>query len=356
MAQGPIRTAILSYGMSGDIFHAPLLAALPDHFAIKTIVQRKAPSAKERYPATKIVNSVDEAITDDEIELVIVNTPNETHLDFGIRALEAGKHVIVEKPFTVSTKEAQTLIEKAKDRKRILSVFQNRRWDGDFLTIKNILKEGVLGNVVEFEAHYDRFRNYVEPTSWKEEARPGTGILYNLGSHMLDQVVQLFGMPEYVDARIGKRRPGSIVDDYYDIRLEFDNVQAIVKSSYLVKAEMPRYIIHGTQGSFVKYGIDPQEQALKEKRIPGEAGWADEPLSQSGKLVLDVNSTTVEKQVPTVNGNYLEYYRNIYSSIRDNAPLAVTAEEAKDVIRLIEACYESHQQKKAVKLSRDVEG
>jgi predicted dehydrogenase len=251
----------------------------------------------------------------------------------------------------VNSGEAQKLIELAEKKNRILTVFQNRRWDGDFLTIKKVLREKSVGQVVEFEAHYDRFRNYIEANTWKEERKPGTGIVYNLGSHMLDQVVDLFGMPQFVDARIGIQRPGGMVDDFYDIRLEYKGMLVIVKSSYLVKENMPRYIIHGVQGSFVKFGIDPQEQALKDKNIPGGKDWGKEPEQWWGKLNTMVDGSNFEGKIETVPGDYLAFYRNVYGAIREGKGLAVTPDQAHDVIRLIELCYESNSTKKAIRVT-----
>lgn len=340
----PVKTSLLSYGMSGEIFHAPLISSLPE-FELVTIVQRKASSAKERYPWVRIAKSIDEAIADPETELVVVNTPNETHVDFALAALDAGKHVVVEKPFTVDPDEGLKLIEIARSKNRILSVFQNRRWDGDFMTVHKIIRDGSIGKLVEFEAHYDRFRNYVEPNTWKEEKRPGTGVLYNLGSHMLDQALVLFGMPQYIDARIGVQRPGGAVDDFYDIRMEYPEHLAIIKSSYLVKAELPRYIIHGTEGSFTKTGLDPQEQDLKDKKDLNSHEWGREAEKYWGRLETVKGTKTVE----TIPGDYAAFYSNIYRAIRKGEPLAVKPEDAVKVIRLISRCYESAAEKRALR-------
>jgi predicted dehydrogenase len=349
MNELPVNTALMSYGMSGEVFHAPLLSAL-GAFKLSTVLQRSSEKVREHFPAIRIVRSAEEILDNEDVELVVVNTPNETHFDFVARALQSGKHVVAEKPFTVTSHEAAELIAIAKKAQRMLTVFQNRRWDSDFLTVKKIIDSQELGRIVEFEAHYDRFRNYVEANSWKEERAPGTGILYNLGSHMLDQVVMLFGMPEYVDARVGIQRPGGKVDDFYDIRLEYKGHLVIVKSSYLVKEPGPRYIVHGVNGSFVKYGIDPQEQALKEKRDPREQSWGVEPQDQWGKLNVLKEGKSVERRVPSEAGDYLAFYRNIHDVIRRGAERAVKREEAWSVIRLIEACYESNKNKCAIKV------
>lgn len=348
----PINTALLSYGMSGEIFHAPLIAA-HGGFRLRKIVQRREATAQRRYPAVDVVNSIDDVLRDDSIELVVVNTPNQTHYDFTVRVLEAGKHAIVEKPFAVTTEEADQLIELAARKRRVLTVFQNRRWDGDFLTLQKVVSQHMVGKIAEFELHYDRYRNYIEANTWKEESAPGTGILYNLGSHMLDQVLVLFGMPLEIDARLGVQRPGGRVDDFYDIRLQYNDLHVIVKSSYLVRASMPRYILHGTEGSFVKYGIDPQEQALKDGRLPGSLGWGQEPAAQWGTIDTSLGGLHVTGAIETLPGNYLAYYNNVYDCIRNGSALAVKPEESRDVICLIEACAESNRKRAAVSMRKE---
>ena len=347
----PIQTAILSYGMSGEVFHGPLLQAHPG-FNISVVAQRSSEKAKQHYPTCKVVKTVNEAIEDPAVELVIINTPNQTHFEFATKALLAGKHIVVEKPFTVNAKEADELIALAKKQNKILTVFQNRRWDGDFLTLKKVLSDKMLGKVVELEAHYDRFRNYIESNTWKEEAGIGTGILYNLGSHMLDQILVLFGMPHEIDARIGIQRPGGKVDDFYDLRLQYEGLNVIVKSSYLVREQGPRYMVHGTEGSFIgSSGVDPQEQALKEKKIPGSIGWGTHPRDTWGKINTSINGLHVEGVIETIPGDYQMFYKNLYEVIREGKPLAVKPEESRDVIKLIEAAYESNRLRKAVRFS-----
>jgi len=347
MSSAPIATALLSYGMSGEIFHAPFLTTHPG-FQLLKVAERSKPKIRTRFPQVVSVKDRSDILNDSTIELVIVNTPNETHYAFAKEALNAGKHVVVEKPFTVTSKEADELISLAKAKNKILTVFQSRRFDGDFKTLITVLKQNLVGKIVEFEAHYDRFRNYIEPNTWKEEVKPGTGILYNLGSHMLDQVLVLFGKPSEVDARIGIQRPSGAVDDFYDIRLSYKDLLVIVKSSYLVREQGPRYILHGVQGSLVKYGIDPQEQDLKDGKMPDSAGWGKEEKQWWGKLNCSIAGESVERRIETLPGNYMEFYDNLHEAIRANKPLAVKPEEAKEVIRLIEACYESNRLRRAI--------
>ena len=216
----PIHTAILSYGMSGEIFHAPLLNAHPG-FHLTKILERSKDKARLRYPQAVIVRELDDILNDEKIELVIVNTPHDSHFELTTKVLEAGKHAVVEKPFVISTQEGEELIELSKRKKRMLSVFQNRRWDGDFITVRKILEQEILGPLVEFEAHYDRYRPGVDFTTWKESASGlGTGILYNLGSHLIDQALVLFGMPQSLYSVTGVQRKGGMSDDLYDNRMQ----------------------------------------------------------------------------------------------------------------------------------------
>jgi scyllo-inositol 2-dehydrogenase (NADP+) len=347
MTAQKIKTALLSYGMSGEVFHGPLLEAHPAFEVVSVWQRNKQKPPRHKHPVAK---TFDEILKDPSVELIIVNTPNETHFSFATEVLNAGKHVVVEKPFTVNTTEADKLIALAEKRKKLLTVFQNRRWDADFLTVKKVLEGKFLGKLAECEIHYDRFRNYIEKDTWKEEAKPGTGILYNLGSHLLDQVVVLFGMPRYLDARQGIQRPGGRVDDFFDIRMEYDGFFVILKSSYLVREQGPRFILHGTEGSFIKGGIDPQEQALKDKKIPGTPGWGSESAEWWGKLNTTVDGKHVEGPFETVPGNYLSFYNNLYEAIREGRPLAVKPEESRKVIQLIESCQESNRNRSAVKI------
>jgi scyllo-inositol 2-dehydrogenase (NADP+) len=344
-----INAAVLSYGMSGEVFHIPLLEA-HGGFEILGIWHRNPQKpVRHRY---RVATDYKELLADPSVEVIVVNTPNETHFSFAMEALKAGKHLIVEKPFTVTVREADELIRLAEKQEKLLTVFQNRRWDADFLTIRKVLDGQMLGKLVECEIHYDRFRNYIEPDTWKEEAKPGTGILYNLGSHLLDQAAVLFGMPQYVDARLGIQRPGGKVADFFDIRMEYEDFMVILKSSYLVREQGPRFILHGTQGSFVKSGIDPQEQALKDKKIPGGAGWGAESREWWGKLNTTIDGKHLEGPFETVPGNYLGFYNNFYDTLRQGGTLAVKAEEGRKVIELIEACQESNTNKCAVKIKR----
>lgn len=337
----PIKTGIASYGMSGMVFHAPLLH-VHHGFQLNKIVERSYKGSKERYPYVHVVKSIMELLQDDQLELIIINTPDATHFEYTKLALEANKHVVIEKPFTMNIEEAAQLIQLAKKQECMLSVFQNRRWDGDYMTVKQVIYEKVLGRLVSFESHFDRYRNFIQSDTWKEERNAGAEILYNLGAHMIDQVYELFGMPHSVSADIGIQRTNGKVDDFYNVVLRYDDIHASLKSSYLVREEGPRYIVHGTEGSFLKWGIDPQEEDLKSGRYPDESDWGTEPKKFWGKINTDINGLHVTGRIETIPGNYLTYYDGIYDAIRNNQELIVKPEQSLDVMRIIEGAIESN--------------
>ncbi len=344
-----VGVAILSFGMSGSIFHAPLLHTHPG-FLIKTILQRSGNSAQEKYPYVMIAKTYEELLSDREVELVVVNTPDDTHFEFAYRALDAGKHVVVEKPFTTTVADGEKLIAQAKKKKRLLSVFHNRRWDGDFLTVQKIIRQKILGRLVEYEAHFDRYRNYIQD-SWKERPDRQTGTLYNLGSHLIDQALVLFGMPEAVYADIRIMRTGGMVDDAFDLKLYYSDIKVTLKAGYLVREPGAKFMVHGTKGSYVKHGIDPQEGDLKQGRLPHDRGWGTEPESEWGILNTDINGIHVRKKVETVAGCYIDFYSNIFEAIKKGTELSVKPEEALNVIKIIEAAYRSSEKKQLVSFS-----
>jgi scyllo-inositol 2-dehydrogenase (NADP+) len=345
----PIQVGLASFGMSGMIFHAPFLDA-NSHFQLRKIVERRNEKSKEYYHYVEVVKDFEALLQDEAIELVVVNTPNALHFEMAQKALLAGKHVLLEKPFTPTAQEANALIKLAQQQNRVLTVFHNRRWDGDFLTIQKVVSKGLLGQLVDYEAHYDRFVNYIAANTWKEEAGPGSGILYNLGSHMIDQALVLFGKPQAITADIGAHRSGSKIDDYYDITLHYEERRIVLKSSYLVKELGPRYILHGTEGSFLKYGIDPQEEALKAGQKPVGPDWGKEPPSNWGKLNTQLNGLHVTGTIETLPGSYADFYNNLYKVVREGKELAVKPEEAALVIELIELAWQSHEKKCTIKV------
>ena len=344
----PINTALCSYGMSGLVFHGPLLETHPG-YQISKILERNRHDSKDKHPGSQLVRNFDSLIDDPAIELIVVNTPDHLHMEMATRAMEAGKHVVVEKPFTLKASDADQLIELADKQRVILSVYHNRRWDGVYLTVKEVLASGKLGRLVDFEVHFDRFRNYVKE-SWKDQAN-GTGTLYNLGSHLVDQVLNLFGMPDRLFCDTRMLRDGALTDDSYDLWLHYPGFKCMLRSSYLVREPGPSFMLHGTEGSFLAWGSDPQERDLKTGLIPGSEGWGVDPTFSHAKIHTDFDGEHIEGTYPLLPGNYMEYYDNIYEAVRNNAPLIVTAEQARDVISVIEAAYESSRTGEVVRLS-----
>ncbi len=343
-----IQTALSSFGMSSLVFHGPSLK-INSNFRIKKILERSKNISTEKHPESLIVRSFEDILNDPEIELVIINTPDTLHYKMCKKALEAGKNIVVEKPFTQTIEEADELIKLAHNKKLLLTVYQNRRLDSDFLTVRKILDDKLLGRLVEFESHFDRYRNFIQSNTWKEDAGDKSGVLYNLGSHMIDQALTLFGMPKSVTAHLDILRDNGQAKDYYDIRLQHDGFAAILKSSYLVRESGPRYSMHGTLGSFHKWGIDPQEQALKDGRLPNEPNWGSEPESNWGLINYETEDGLIQKnKIETIAGNYGAFYENLYEVLTNGAELLVKPEESRDGLKILEACMLSDKEKRTV--------
>ncbi len=343
----PIVTALCSFGMSGQVFHGPSLKVLPQ-FKIHKILERHLRISEKFYPQATIVNEFEKILHDPVVELVIVNTPDYLHFEMAKQAMEAGKHVVVEKPFVKRSEDAVLLMEIAKRQKVTLTVYQNRRLDGGFLTVQKLLENKMLGRVVEYECHYDRYRNFIQEGSWKEDGDERTGVLFNLGPHIVDQALVLFGKPHAVTAHLSVLRTGGRTTDQFNIRLHYKGFVATLRCSYLVREMGPQFIIHGTEGSFLKMGTDPQEDMLKINRLPDEPGWGKEPSGDWGKLNTSVNGLHYEGKVETIPGNYALFYTNLYHTIREGEPLMVKPEEALMTIKVLEACLESNRLGKTV--------
>ena len=341
----PINTALCSFGMSGWVFHAPFINVNP-HFNFYAVWERSKNIASEKYPQVKTYRTLEAMLTDDLVELVIVNTPNYTHYEYAKKALEAGKHVIVEKPFTINIEQGKELIEIAKKHDKILSVYQNRRYDSDYKTIRKVVNERLLGELIEVEMHFDRFKEELSPKLHKEVPGPGAGSLYDLGAHLIDQALQLFGMPQKIFADIRVIRPMSKVDDYWELLLYYNKLRVRLKSSYVVREALPGYILHGLKGSFIKAKTDVQEITLQKGIIPGGSDWGKEPETEKGLLHTEINGEIIREYIQSEQGNYGDYYEAVYESIRNNKPIPVTAEQGLDVIRIIEAAFRSNEEKK----------
>lgn len=337
-----IKCAIVGFGFSGATFHAPVMKAVKDMHITK-VVSSNPEKVKHTLPDAEVVPVIEDVLDDNEIELVVITTPNEFHYPMAMKALNAGKHVVLEKPFAVSVSECEELIHAAEQYGCLLSVYHNRRFDNDFLTIQKLLENGALGEVVTYEAHYDRFRSEVRER-WREQDKKGSGILFDLGSHLIDQALTLFGEPDSVMADVVAQREGAKTDDYFHLVLKYGKKRVILHGGSLVHKHGPRYQIHGMEGSYVKWGIDPQEDALKKGHIPGESGWGEDSEQSYGTLTIGDN----EKKVPTVQGAYHHYYEAIVRSIKEKAPAPVTAHEALNVIKCIELALESSENNRTV--------
>ena len=344
-----IHTGLCSFGMSGRVFHAPFLEVNP-RFNFYGVWERTKDLAHEKYPAVQTFRTLEEMLADESIELVIVNTPRVTHYEYAKKAILAGKHLIVEKPFTATIAEAEELNQLASRQKVKLSVYQNRRYDSDYRTVKKILEEGWIGKIVDAEIHYDRYTPELSSKAHKEIPTPAVGNVYDLGSHLIDQALQLFGMPDAVYADIAINRPGSKVADYFDIKLFYPSHRVTLKSSYYVREALPGYIFHGTKGSFIKPKTDVQETMLQAGKNPGAEDWGTEPESERGFLHTENEGRIIKEYVESLQGNYGEYYTAMYDAIRNDKEVPVSAEDGMKVIKLIEAAYQSNKERRVIDL------
>ncbi len=345
----PIKTALLSFGMSGKLFHAPFINLHPG-FELAGAWERSNQLIGGIYPGVTSYHSLEAILADDSIELVVVNTPTGTHYGYAKQVLQAGKHAVVEKAFTTTVAEAVELKELAARQEKKISVYQNRRYDSDFKTVRKILQEGWLGELVEAEIHFDRYKPQLSPKVHKEVAGPGSGLLKDLGPHLIDQALCLFGKPQAVFADIRITRENSEVDDWFDLLLLYPKMRIRLKSSLFVREALPGYIFHGKKGSFIKGRTDVQETDLLAGKVPNLDDWGTEPSSEKGLLHSEKNGRPVRKRIKSLQGNYYGYYDEVYKAIREGHPMPVTAEEGIQVMQIIEAAIRSSAEKKAIVL------
>ncbi len=344
-----INTALCSFGSSGLVFHAPFIDANPG-FKLYAVWERTKKNVTDIYPEARSFDTLESMLADELIELVIVNTPNYTHFDYAKKALLASKHVLVEKSFTVTVSEAEELIHIATKMDRQLSVFQNRRYDSDFKTVKKIVEEGLLGDIIDVEFNFDRYKPALSPKLHKESAIPGAGLLYDLGPHLIDQALCLFGLPESVFGFLRSIRKGSLVNDYFNVTLFYSNITIRLKSSLMAIETLPAYILHGTKGNFTKKRADLQEEVLKTGKKPGSADWGIESVSANGILSIHENEKITHTNIQSLKGNYMEFYDRLYEAIVYGKYLPVTAQDGLNVMRVIEAVQQSDHSKKVINL------
>lgn len=349
-----VKVGLIGYGLGGRVFHAPIIESVVGLKLYKVYETRpeNVQHLKEKYPHVIVVSKVDEILTDPDINLIAIATPNKSHYELAKRALENGKDVVVEKPFTVTTEEADKLIEISKATNRVLSVHHNRRWDSDFKTVEKVVKSKLVENIVELEIHFDRFRAELT-NNWREENEVGSGMLYDLGSHLIDQAQCLFGLPEEVFANLQIQRQGGRSIDYFEIILKYHKVTVTLKSGMLIREPGPHFIIHGTKGSFIKYGMDIQEKALKSGLLPKNIDeWGVEPEELWGKINTEVNGVHIIGKVKSEKGDYRDFYRNVYKAVLREESLVVTPDQARDTIRIIELAQQSNLLRQWVKFEK----
>ena len=332
-----IRVGLIGYGYASKTFHAPLIAGTPG-MALAAVSSSDATKVHADWPSVPVVSEPKHLFNDPNIDLIVIPTPNDTHFPLAKAALEAGKHVIVDKPFTVTLSQARELDALAKSFGRVLSVFHNRRWDSDFLTVKALLNEGTLGEILFFESHFDRFRPQVR-YRWREQAGPGSGIWYDLAPHLLDQAVNLFGLPVSMTVDLAQLRPGAQTTDYFHAVLSYPQRRIVLHGTMVAAAESARYILHGTRGSFVKFGLDPQEERLKNgERLPQEDWGYD---MRDGVVTRVEGEERVEETLLTIPGNYPAYYAAIRDALNGTGDNPVPASQAIQIMELIELGIES---------------
>lgn len=348
-----IRTGIIGYGLSGRVFHAPFIDAVEGYelTRISTTNPDGIQQIKKRYPSTVVVPSGQSIVESSEIELVIVTSPNTDHFRWAREALLAGKHAVIEKPFTITVAQADELIELSKKQGKILTVYHNRRFTSDTKTVKKLLDSGLLGEVRDYETHFDRYRPQPRPNgAWRERPLPGSGIFYDLGSHLIDQALWFFGMPEAVTAQIGSQRPWAKADDRFDIRLHYPAFTATLKAGMLCRIPGPTYLIHGTNGSFVKYGLDVQEATLDGGAVPEGKNWGREPESIWGTIDTEYKGVKIQGKIESEHGDYREYFINLRDAVRGESEIAVKPEQAREVIKIIELAFRSNEEKRTLRV------
>jgi scyllo-inositol 2-dehydrogenase (NADP+) len=336
------RVGLIGFGLAGQAFHAPVIQAV-EGMELACILERKTSHAGEKYPDVRLARTMDELLSDASIQLCVVATPNDSHFELARECLAAGRHVVVDKPLAPTLAEAEELVRLAAKAGRLITVYQDRRWDGEFQTLRKMVPSGTLGEIAEYEARFDRFRPQPKGNAWRErKAQPGAGVLWDLGPHLIDQALVLFGEPQSIVASAFCQRSTSQVDDAFDVCMEYPRLRAMLRARIIAFAPGPHLLIHGTKGSFVKYGMDPQEERLRAGRFPeGKdwgADWGEEPEEQWGTLSI---AGEARKKVKTERGDYRGFYANIRDAIEKGVALDVTPEQALRTMRAIVLAHKS---------------
>lgn len=308
-----IKVGLVGFGLSGKHLQAPFFLSHPAFSLERIVTSQELPLP--RFADVKRTDSFQELLDDSNLDLISICSPSATHMDFALRALAAGKHVLVEKPAAATPEEVKTMFEAAQQAGKVLSVYQNRRFDSDFLSVQQVIKSGILGEIHSYEAHFDRYKPALNPKGWKEAADPTNGILYDLGAHLVDQALVLFGSPDAYSGKVYVQRANSTVDDAFHLHLNSGKVQVILRSSLLVRDQGPKYIVHGTKGSFTKYGMDVQEDHLVSGRDPYSVGFGQEPKDNYGVLMTETKGLVIKGTVETLPGNWKGFYDALANTI-----------------------------------------
>jgi predicted dehydrogenase len=334
-----IPVGLVGFGLAGRVFHAPVIRQVAG-LRLTIVVERHGDHAANSLPGVRTVRTVDQMLADPAVRLVVVATPNASHASLARQCLEQGRDVVVDKPFAPSSEEAASIVATAERHGRIATVFHNRRWDGDFLTLRRLLAERRCGRVVRMESRFDRFRPARRPDAWRERPGPGAGLLFDLGPHLVDQAVVLFGAPDAVTGDVRIERDDASVDDAFDVVLHYPSLRVCLGATMLAAQRGPRFVVNGTAGSYVKYHLDPQEERLSHGETTADAFSTPEPREWWGTLTGPSPGEPAEK-VPTAAGDYRRFYENVRDAIRGVTPLEVTPQQALDVVRILELARES---------------
>src|SRR5579863_22530 len=344
-----VRVGLIGFGLAGQAFHAPVIRGVPG-MELACILERRGIRAREKYPDVRIARTLEEFLSDTKIQLCVIATPNDSHFEYARACLLAGRDLVVDKPFTPTLAESEELVRLAAYLGRLITVYQDRRWDGDFGTVKEIVRSGKLGKIAEYECRYDRFRPQPKANAWRERAdQAAAGVLFDLGPHVIDQALVLFGEPRSITASAFCERETSQVDDSFDVCLEYPGLRATGRARIIAFAPGPHFLIHGTNGSFIKYGMDPQEARLRSENPPHGtdwgADWGEEPKALWGTLSLVGEPAA---KIKTQRGDYRGFYANLRDAIEKKTELDVTPEQALRTMRAIVLAHKSSREKRTV--------
>ena len=351
-----VRAGVIGFGLAGQAFHAAVIQGVAG-MELACIVERHSSLAHQTYPSVRVARSLDEMLSDETIRLCVVATPNDSHFNLTKACLMADRHVVVDKPFTPTWGEAQSLVQLAAERRHLLTVYQDRRWDVAFLTVRKLVDAGTLGDIAEYEARFDRFRLDPKPNAWRERAdQPAAGVLWDLGPHLIDGALVLFGEPQSITASALCQRPTSVVDDAFDVCMDYPRLRATLKARIIAYVPGPHLLIHGTKGSFIKYGMDPQEERLRTGNFPRgtdwPADWGEDPEALWGTLTLVGQAP---KKVKTERGDYRGFYANVRDAIEKGVPLDVSPEHALRVMRALLLAHKSSRETRTVRWNESPE-